>query len=241
MLSNKGLELQLNSTIISKKDMSWTLGGNLTYVKNKFVFPAVGNSPLVLTGQLNGKGTSATWVQAIANDQPIDVFFLRQFHGFDHNGFAIVDGATSYAGDPNPKYVVGISSEFIYKKWTLGVNMIGAYDYFIYNNTLQSVTGLGFITNGSNISKQLINTPEALANPVSASTRYMQSGNYMKLSNATIRYTFGNVGKYVKNASAYVSGYNLLIFTNYKGFDPEVNVSKVDFLIQAFPPLVLTT
>ena len=106
-VSNKGLELQLNSTIISKKDMTWTLGGNLTYVKNKFVFPAVGNSPLVLTGQLNGKGTSATWVQAIANDQPIDVFFLRQFHGFDHNGFAIVDGATSYAGHREPVQVEG--------------------------------------------------------------------------------------------------------------------------------------
>jgi iron complex outermembrane receptor protein len=65
----------------------------------------------------------------------------------------------------------------------------------------------------------------------------MQSGNYMKLSNATIRYTFGNVGKYVKNASAYVSGYNLLIFTNYKGFDPEVNVSKVDFFNTGIPSI----
>ncbi len=60
-ISNKGGELSLNGTIISRKDMSWTLGANVTYVKNKFVFPPVGNSPLVLTGQLNGKGTSATW------------------------------------------------------------------------------------------------------------------------------------------------------------------------------------
>jgi len=236
-ITNKGGEIYLDATIIQNNNLIWKLGGNLTYVKNKFVYPPIGNSPLVLTGQLNGKGTSATWVQAIANDQPIDVFFLRQFHGFDKDGFAITDGAASYAGDPNPHYIVGISSELDYKKFQLTVNMHGAYNYFIYNNTLQSVTGLGFILNGSNISKQLINTPENPANPVSASTRYMQSGNYMKMGNATLRYNAGNVGRSLKNVSVFVSVYNAFILTNYKGFDAEVNVSKVDFFGTGIPSI----
>jgi iron complex outermembrane receptor protein len=227
-VSNKGGELTLNATILDKKNITWTVGGNLTYVKNKFVYPAGGTAPLVLTGQLNGKGTSQTWVQAIANGQPIDVFFLRQFHGFDQNGFAITDGAASYSGDPNPKYIVGISSELTLKQLSFALNMHGAYGFVIYNNTLQSVTGLGFINNGSNISKQLINTPENVANPVSASTRYMQKGDFMKLGNLTVRYRLGNLGKVIKNANVYVTGNNLFNITKYKGFDPEVNVPHDD-------------
>ncbi|MBO9682550.1 MAG: SusC/RagA family TonB-linked outer membrane protein [Flavisolibacter sp.] len=236
-ISNKGGEVGLNGVVISKTNLHWNIGANLTYVKNKFVYPPIGNSPLVLTGQLNGKGTSQTWVQAIANDQPIDVFFLRQFHGFDKDGFAITDGSASYAGDPNPRYVVGISSELDLKKLSVQINMHGAYHYYIYNNTLQSVTGLGFITNGSNISKQLINTEENIANPVSASTRYMQKGNFMKLGNATIRYRVGDIGNVIRNFSVYVSGYNVFIITKYKGFDPEVDVSKTDFFSTGIPSI----
>ncbi len=236
-VSNKGGELSLNGIIIQKKDFTWTVGGTLEYVRNKFVYPAAGTAPIVLTGQLNGKGTSATWVQAIANNQPIDVFFLRQFHGFDKDGFAITDGSASYAGDPNPRYIVGLYTELEYKKFSLAINMHGAYDYVIYNNTLQSVIGLSFINNGSNISKTLIGTSETVANPVSASTRYLQSGNYMKLGNATIRYRIGDIWKNLKNLSVYVSGSNLLVITKYPGFDPEVNVSKPDINNTGIPSI----
>jgi len=227
-ISNKGFEVTLNATIVQNKDFTWTLGGTMEYNKNKFVDPAAGKAPLALAGQLNGKGTSATYVQAIANGQPIDVFYLRKFHGFDQNGFAITDGASNYAGDPNPTYIVGLSTEVDYKKLALVVNMHGAFGYVIYNNTLQSVTGLSFINNGGNIAKSLIGTPENVANPVSASTRYLQSGNYMKLGNATLRYKFNDVGKSVKNISVYFTAYNLFTITKYKGFDPEVNVATAD-------------
>ncbi len=227
-VSNKGGELGLNAQIVQNRNFAWSLGGTVTYVKNKFVFPEAGLGPLVLTGNLNGKGTSATWVQAIANDQPVDVFYLREFHGFDKDGFAITDNAASYAGDPNPKWVVGITTELDYKKLSLTINMHGAYDYFIYNNTVQSVTGLSFINNGSNISKTLIGSPESVANPVSASTRFLLSGNYMKLGNATLLYKVGDIGKVIKNLNIYFTGNNIFVLTKYPGFDPEVNVSKGD-------------
>ncbi len=227
-VSNKGGEMGLNAQIIQKADFSWSVGGTVTYVKNKFVYPQAGNGPLVLTGQLNGKGTSATWVQAIANNQPIDVFYLRQFHGFNAGGFANTDIGSSYTGDPNPKWSVGLNTEIDYKKIALVINMHGAYDFKIYNNTVQSVTGLSFISNGSNISKTLIGTQESVANPVSASTRFLTSGNYMKLGNATLRYKVGDLGKVIKNLNFYFTGNNIFVLTKYKGFDPEVNTSKPD-------------
>lgn len=234
-ITNKGGELGINAVIIQKDNFSWSVGGNVTYVKNKFVYPAAGKAPLVLAGQLSGKGTSATYVQAIANDQPIDVFFLRKFKGFDQNGFAITDSVTTYSGDPNPHYIVGLNTELDYKRFSLVINLHGAYDYVIYNNTLQSVTGLSFIVNGSNISKTLIGTKENLANPVSSSTRYLYSGNYMKLGNATLRYRVGDLLKYLKNVNVTFTGYNLFNITHYPGFDPEVNVSTADINTTGIP------
>jgi iron complex outermembrane receptor protein len=46
------------------------------------------------------------------------------------------------------------------------------------------------------------------------------------LRNASISYHFGNYGKYIKNLNAFVSGNNLLVFTKFSGFDPEVNIDK---------------
>ena len=227
-VSNKGGEIVLNANMINRKDLIWDLSVNATYVRNKFVYPAGGSAPLVLTGQLNGKGTSDTYVQAIANGQPIDVFYLRTFSGFDQNGFAVATPTASYVGDPNPHYYAGLTSSLSIKKLTVQLSMHGAFDYVIYNNTLQSVTGLGFINNGSNISKQLIGTSENVANPVSASTRYLQKGDFVKLSSLTARYNFGNIKSTFKNVSAFLSGSNLFVITGYKGFDPEVNVAKDD-------------
>jgi iron complex outermembrane receptor protein len=65
----------------------------------------------------------------------------------------------------------------------------------------------------------------------------MQKGDFMKLGNLTIRYNWGNIGKALKNVSFYVSGYNLAVFTSYKGFDPEVNVSKTDFFNTGIPSI----
>ncbi|MEZ4893884.1 MAG: hypothetical protein R2778_12825, partial [Saprospiraceae bacterium] len=55
----------------------------------------------------------------------------------------------------------------------------------------------------------------------------LESGNYMKLANARLAYNFGNIGKTVRNATLYVQGTNLFVFTDYTGFDPEVNTVNV--------------
>ena len=68
---------------------------------------------------------------------------------------------------------------------------------------------------------------ESTANAIKGSSRYLESGDYLKLANARLAYNFGNIGKSVKNATIYFQGSNLLVFTNYSGFDPEVNTVNV--------------
>jgi hypothetical protein len=56
------------------------------------------------------------------------------------------------------------------------------------------------------------------------SSRYMEDGSFFRLRNVRLDYSF-NLAKsrVIKNLNLYVSGQNLITFTNYSGFDPEVN------------------
>jgi TonB-dependent starch-binding outer membrane protein SusC len=223
-ITNKGFEVSLGIAIVRSKDFTWNFNANVEYVKNKFVYPTLGTSPLFLTGSINGQGVSSAYAQALANNQPIDVFYLRTFQGFDQNGIAkVASQASSYVGDPNPHVILGLNTDLTYKKLSLSINTHGQFGNKIFNNTLVSVTNLGNIANGKNISKTLIGTQESLANPVSASTRFMQSGNFVKLGNATLSYNLGSFGNIIKGSRVFITGSNLFEITKYTGFDAEVN------------------
>ena len=111
-------------------------------------------------------------------------------------------------------------------KFTLVINGGGAGGYMIYNNTATSVTNISGIANGRNIDNNAYTSKEGVSSGVGASTRFLESGNFFKIRNARVNYSIGNAGKYVKNLNAFVSATNLLVFTKFSGFDPEVNIDK---------------
>src|SRR5262249_21364537 len=131
-----------------------------------------------------------------------------------------------YVGNPNPKTLLGISTSVRYKKFNLTINMNGAMGQDIYNNTLNNVINVGSINGGRNTALSVFQDPvkESFANPVTASSRFIEKGSYLKMSNATINYSLGTVGKIFKGANIYVTGQNLFVITKFTGFDPEVNV-----------------
>lgn len=227
-IENKGIEASLNFAIISKTDLTWDFGINATFLKNnvsKLLAP-------IFTGNLNGQGVSGTQVQTIANGLPINAFFTRDFLGMDKaTGLATYREGGSvfyYVGDPNPKTILGITTSVTYKKFSLGINMNGAFGQDIYNNTLNNVINVGSLKGGRNIAVSVFKDPikEAFANPVTSSSRFIEKGNYLKMANAIISYNVGNVAKVFKGATVYVTGQNLFVITDFKGFDPEVNTDK---------------
>jgi iron complex outermembrane receptor protein len=92
----------------------------------------------------------------------------------------------------------------------------------VYNNTAATVVSIGNL-GVRNIAKGIDVTTESLANAPTPSTRYLEKGNYLKLTNASISYRVGNVGKSIRNLNISLTGQNLFVITNYTGFDPEVN------------------
>ncbi|MCX2430573.1 SusC/RagA family TonB-linked outer membrane protein [Pedobacter sp. GR22-10] len=223
---NKGTEMSLNANIIEKDNLSWSLGGNLTYIKNR-----VENlSDLIKTGALSGQGLSDVTTEVIQNGLPLFAMVTRQYNGLDANGFSLYtdDGFTKYyVGNPNPKFIMGLSTNLRYKKLSFSANFNGSFGQSIYNNTANSVLAISNL-GSRNVSSGILALPvqESLANPIAASSRYIEKGDYVKLANATLNYNIGNIGKAIKSLNVYINGQNLFVITNYTGFDPEVNVNK---------------
>jgi len=221
---NKGVEVSLNTSIINKNNFTWDFGINATFVKNN----VTGLPAPIQTGELNGQGISGATAQVIQNDLPVNAFFTKQYEGLDKDGFAIYtdDGYTLYyVGNPNPTTILGLSTSVSFKKLSFTANMNGAFGQDIYNNTLNTVLPIGNL-GSRNIAKSLIGLGESRANPISPSSRYLENGSYMKLANATINYSVGNVGKIFKSMNIFVTGTNLFVITDFTGFDPEVNTDK---------------
>jgi TonB-linked SusC/RagA family outer membrane protein len=224
---NKGVELALNGNIIEKEDVSWSLGGNATFINNQ-VKDVTG---IINTGALSGQGLSDVTIEVIKSGLPLFAMVTREYNGLDQNGFSLYtdEGYTYYyVGNPNPKVILGLSTNLRYKNLSLTANFNGSFGQDIYNNTANSVLPISNLGTGKNIASALLNSSiqESLANPIAASSRYIEKGDYLKLANATINYNIGNLGKSIKALNIFVNGQNLFVITKYKGFDPEVNVDK---------------
>lgn len=226
---NAGFEMAIGATLIEKSNITWDISFNYAYNKNtvkNFKDPNTGLDLQVQTGFISGQGVSGTLAQVITNNQPVNVFYLKPFNGFDASGNQQIGGTPGIAGDPNPHNMFGFGTNLRYKQWTFTLNAGAATGFLLYNNTATSVTNIAGIAQGRNIDKAAYNSAEGIASGVGASTRFLEKGDYLKLRNLTARYNFGNKGKYIKGLSAFVTGSNLFVITKFTGFDPEVNIDK---------------
>ncbi|GAB3241825.1 TonB-dependent receptor [Hymenobacter seoulensis] len=222
---NKGVELSLGTTLVSNEKTEVGFNANATFIRNE-VSDLVGAA--IPTGAINGQGLSGALSQSIRNGYPINAFFLPQYNGLTEQGLSNEFGPIGYAGSPNPRTLLGLSANARYGKLSLVANMTGVFGQYIYNNTLNAVGNVGQIGAGKNIALSTFENPikEATGNPSAASTRYLEKGDYLKMSNLTLSYALGNMGSFVKGARVYVTGQNLFVLTGYDGFDPEINTVK---------------
>jgi len=59
------------------------------------------------------------------------------------------------------------------------------------------------------------------------SSRFVEDGSYFKLKNVKLSYTLPRPltrKALMDRVTVYISGDNLVTFTNYRGYDPEVNI-----------------
>ncbi len=244
---NKGVEITLNGTVIEKEDLTFTLSGNISFLNNEFRnFPFEDDA--FQTGGINGPGLSNPLSQRIANNQPMNVYKMAIFEGFnssgepvyqDGNGGLTTEGSMApkfFVGDANPDVIVGFNANLSYKNWNLNANLNGQYGALIYNNTINASLIKTNLLNGRNVNGILVGNGETVSSINAVSTRYLESGDFLRLSDLTLGYSFDRdiLPKYFTNIRLYVTGQNLFVITPYSGFDPEVNTNKAADGIPSF-------
>jgi TonB-linked SusC/RagA family outer membrane protein len=222
---NSGVELSLSAAIADNNDFNWDVTGNVSYNKN-----IVKNlSTTVQTGVLHGQGLSNVMIQRITNNQPMYVYYLRKFQGFDEDGISVynVDSPEYIDASPIPKVTMGFTNSFRYKNFDMNIYFNGQFGHKIYSNTANAFFYKGSLANGRNVTKDIISNGESPLNTADPSTRFLEDGAFVRLQDLTLGYNIPvKRWKSISDIRLYVTGQNLFVITNYSGQDPEVNVNK---------------
>ncbi|UOG77121.1 TonB-dependent receptor [Hymenobacter tibetensis] len=140
-------------------------------------------------------------------------------------------------GNPNPKAQGGVTNTFSFKGLDLSVFFQGSFGNDIYNanrQALESLTGpvnqLTTVLNRWTPTNTDTDIPRAVFNDPNnngrLSSRWIEDGSYVRLKNLTLGYTLpaSIISKArISSLRVYVSGQNLITWTDYSGYDPEVS------------------
>lgn len=226
---NKGIEVTLNGILINKKDLNWSAGINFSKIDNE-----VKNLPMssITTGSPSGQGLTSFSSQIIKSGYPIGTFWGYKFLGFDADGKNIYEvdengnPINQYLGNALPDFTLNINTSVTWKNFDASLFFTGVFGNDVYNNLANMVDQLTFIPNGWNTTKDATKSNEAFTNRLDYSSRFIEDGSYLRLSSASIGYTFKLKSKYISKLRAYATGNNLFVITKYSGYDPEVNTTR---------------
>lgn len=158
----------------------------------------------------------------------------------DTNKDGVIDvNDRQFLGSFIPKVTYALNLGANYKNFDLSVFFQGVSGNKIYNATRAITEGMiRFFNAGTqvldawtpdhtntNIPRAISSDPNQNARP---STRFLESGSYLRLKNLMLGYTIPvrslqTISKgTIKNIRIYVSAQNILTFTKYTGYDPEV-------------------
>ncbi len=156
----------------------------------------------------------------------------------DVNGDGVVNAQDrTFIGNPNPDFTYGFSNTFNYKNVSLSIFIQGVYGDDIYDFTRREITGLNRLYRNQLAAAADFYTadnPDAKFPRPSrgqnnqnenVSTRFIESGSYLRIKNVTLGYTLPQhiTQKFeVNKLKIYGSIQNLHTFTSYSGYDPDI-------------------
>jgi len=161
----------------------------------------------------------------------------------DNNG-VIDDYDRLIIGDPNPKFIAGLNNKVSYKGVSLNLNFYWSKGNMVMNELRRRRNQMTFTGNlgqdalsrwreqGDRTDFPMIRYGDAMEN-FRPSTFNLEDGSFIRLKEVTLSYSIpANYleGLFVNSASAYVSGTNLLTWSKFSGYDPEVNSSTNPFV-----------
>jgi hypothetical protein len=100
----------------------------------------------------------------------------------------------------------------------------------ILNNTFLAGISKQSFPFGNNSTDELVYSDENINNNLTFSSRHLEDGSFIRLSQVTLSYQFPVERiSWLSQLQVYLTGSNLLLWTDYKGYDPEVNIPIDNF------------
>ena len=234
-IRNHGVELQLSAVAIRKNGFQW----NIDFA---------GNSQINKLTKLSSDVFKANWLEFAGLPSPgnlgnairleeggaVGNFYGKRFAGFTDEGkwlFYKADGSTGTASEMNnddlavigngvPKYQASLSNTFSYKGFDLTVLFRGKFAFDILNTKEMYFGNKKWLPN--NLLRSAITKHNQLDDDPQYSDYYIEKGDFVKLDNLTLGYSFNLNSSYIRNLRLYVTGRNIATISGYSGIDPEL-------------------
>lgn len=236
-MTNKGIELAVNTSPIRKKDLSWDFGFNLTYneseVTNIQRYPEA-NFPGIDVSGISG-GTGNNIGKFAVGHAPYTFFVYKQvydkstgkpieglYEDINRDG-SINDLDRYYYKKPAPDFMLGLSTQVIYKKFTLGMSAHGMFGNYLYNNynsengTMRAMKDPQIFV--SNVSRNYLDTK--FANMQYLSDYYIENASFLRLDNINLSYNVGKILSQKVDMKVSANIQNVFVISKYSGLDPE--------------------
>ncbi len=245
-MRNRGVEVLVTVIPVQNKDFEWSTTGTFSLNSNKLI--SLSGSIFKSDYDYFNTGT-VEYSGQVADSHRVQVGeSIGNFYGFkvvdvdsegrwiyeDRNGELVNYKDFTHApedkhviGNGLPKWYAGWNNTLRYKNFDLNVTMRGAFGFQIINGgrmNYENVKNSRFENRLKSVN-DLVFGKHTLSSEVEPefNSYYVENGDYWKIDNITLGYSFGQVGKYIKSLRVYGSVLNALTITGYKGIDPEVS------------------
>ncbi len=249
IVRNQGVELSLRTNNI-EGDFSWTTNTFFSLNRNKILSLGEGVSHFFVTDP--GAPTLLP-SQVIKVGESVGAFYIYQFDGVDpetglpqykdqnHDGRISQDYDRVIAGSSQPKFLASMLNSFRYKDLDLSVFLNASYGNSVFNWTRANLElGTGYTGAVAKLldrwtpDNKITDMHKAMENPsVTLSDRFLEDASFLRLKGLTLGYTVPQalLAKIkVKSLRVYLTGNNLVTWTRYTGYDPEVNTNEQNSL-----------
>jgi len=250
-MKNKGIELTLSADLVrgGSDGLNWTGTLNAAHNTNELVTinPFAGEADAIPTGLVSGG--VGTYIQVFQPGVPINSFYVyeakRGADGLpiweDTNGDGTIneqdlyvdlngDGVINVADrrtfhDPAPKWILGHTSNLIYRNWDFSVTLRAYLGSYVYNNVASNLGNYQELSRASpyNLHASVLET--GFETPQYLSDYYVEDASFLRMDDLSVGYTFNYQGRSLR---AFGSVQGAFTLTGYSGVDPTAGINGLD-------------
>ncbi len=243
---NKGVDLKIDVDLVKTPDMYWGVSANFNYNKNEVTELFNGLDEYVIAGtgvKLQvGKPFGEFYMVKRSHIDPRDgkqVWFDADGNltkVYDEANNSVFTGKQAFA-----PWTGGFGTQFMWKGFSIRADFSWVLDKYALNNDrfFFANAAMGASYNQSVEMLNIWTTPGQITDIPAASEQVqmddhlLENASFLRLKNLTLGYTLPEkwfAGKnFISGVKVYVTGRNLLTWTDYTGFDPEPDHNVIQF------------